>query len=519
MQYFPIPYPDELLYSTIARAGIRLGITSPKQLLDVIFQNRCVMATLDLPRQVSTIERLLPDGYSSESLIYQHTLFPLYAPFILESRRKQCLTWMSEPTVVGRQNSVHMMVGMVASRLKTPSSIRYCPACVQSQKEKYGEYFWLREWQVNGIDACPEHGVLINTTITRPLKERHHFIAASPLVCMPLKQEQKPTVSDWVTAQVRLLLTRQPSISPTLQQWSSYYRLLAQEHGYMRGHEQIDQGAIHEKIMATWPKDWLNVYQLEPSCDDSSDWVRSIFRKHRKSFSYLQHIVIHQALFQQQWNINEVLSRVGAMSSSLRRHHLVKKLINDTALSCDQQTWLDLVSTSSPTVVRTKNSALYARLYRAHREWLLKINSEHPMKKTPGTKDRLDWELRDKQYLGLLEQYHLFAVSNDQGPRRSRAFYLKGLMSPSRVEKNLHRLPRVDAFISIHVESISQYQIRRLRNIFVQLQFAYDGKPPRWRLLRNSGLSEERLTKDAYQFLQGLLDGESEVTNHQRCER
>lgn len=203
MRYFPIPYPDELLYSTIARAGIRLGIISPKQLLDVIFQNRCVIATLDLPRQVSTIQRLLPDGHSSESLIYQHTLFPLYAPFIPESRRLQCLAWMSEEAKGSKQNSVYMTIGMVASRLKTPQFIRYCPACLQHQKEKYGEYFWLREWQVNGIDACPEHGALANTTISRPLKERHHFIAASPLVCIPLEQKQKPTVSDWITVQVR----------------------------------------------------------------------------------------------------------------------------------------------------------------------------------------------------------------------------------------------------------------------------------------------------------------------------
>ena len=46
---FPTPYPDELIYSTVARAGVRLALTSPKQLLDEVFQNRKVSATVDLP--------------------------------------------------------------------------------------------------------------------------------------------------------------------------------------------------------------------------------------------------------------------------------------------------------------------------------------------------------------------------------------------------------------------------------------------------------------------------------------
>jgi hypothetical protein len=34
MHNFPPPHPDELLYSTLARASVYHGITSPKQLLD-----------------------------------------------------------------------------------------------------------------------------------------------------------------------------------------------------------------------------------------------------------------------------------------------------------------------------------------------------------------------------------------------------------------------------------------------------------------------------------------------------
>lgn len=59
MLNFPIPYDKELLYSTVARAraGIRQGIVSPKQLLDEIYGNRKVIATLDLPNQLEKVTR------------------------------------------------------------------------------------------------------------------------------------------------------------------------------------------------------------------------------------------------------------------------------------------------------------------------------------------------------------------------------------------------------------------------------------------------------------------------------
>ena len=45
----PAPHPNELIYSTVARAGVYFGLVSPKQLLDEVFADRKVIATLDLP--------------------------------------------------------------------------------------------------------------------------------------------------------------------------------------------------------------------------------------------------------------------------------------------------------------------------------------------------------------------------------------------------------------------------------------------------------------------------------------
>ncbi|WP_275668267.1 TniQ family protein [Pseudoalteromonas piscicida] len=55
MACLPVPYPDELLYSVIARYGVHAGITSPKQLLDEVFQNRQIIASVAFQGHLSQI--------------------------------------------------------------------------------------------------------------------------------------------------------------------------------------------------------------------------------------------------------------------------------------------------------------------------------------------------------------------------------------------------------------------------------------------------------------------------------
>ncbi len=82
---FPIPHPEELVYSLVARAGVHSGILSPKQLLDDVYANRKIIATVDLSSHLTEISNQYPLSLNItvSSLIYQHTLFPIYAPFIV----------------------------------------------------------------------------------------------------------------------------------------------------------------------------------------------------------------------------------------------------------------------------------------------------------------------------------------------------------------------------------------------------------------------------------------------------
>ena len=83
--YFPRLYPDELLYSGIARCRVHLGIGSHKTLLHMLFGDSKVAAITDLPTHLAVLAN--NTGLDTANVIMHHTLFPLYAPFIPQARR------------------------------------------------------------------------------------------------------------------------------------------------------------------------------------------------------------------------------------------------------------------------------------------------------------------------------------------------------------------------------------------------------------------------------------------------
>ncbi len=356
MLNFPVPYPDELIYSLVARAGIHLGLTSPKQLLDEVFANRHVIATVDLPNHLAALIQLLPQStYDVVQLAYSHTLFPIYAPFNSEEKRQICLKQMAGSS----QGALHSRLGMAASRVKQLHRLRYCPQCLQEQLRQVGEYYWQRSWQVIGADCCLVHGSLASATIERHSSHRHEFFAAAPLSCPILPQLAADELAIRITRQVHELLQQNPDISPTFSQWSSFYHQLATSVGCAKA-KQIQHSAVHELVSSHWSYEWLKQHGLTIDYE-MSNWLQEIFRKHRKSFSYLEHIVVLDSLLPESWSITAVLDEVRNIKtgvSFIKTEHLNEEKASQSKNY--RERWQHLLASYSIKQARISHQDLYA---------------------------------------------------------------------------------------------------------------------------------------------------------------
>ncbi len=308
---FPVPHPDELIYSAVARAGVNSGILSHKQLLDSVFSNRKVIATMDLPCHLEAIAAQLKGTgrFAVSELISKHTMFGLYAPFVDTAIRAKAMSLMASRS----EGAVHLMLGVAASRVKTGDVFKFCPACMQSQYERYGECFWDRRWYMPSIGVCHEHGYLEQLD-TRFGDHRHQFLALDPAHQFRFKNESAPVQLMEVAKAAASLLDLNVQNLPTQQQWTLFYKRIASDFGFCRGNH-VCHNDIHQRLTATFSHDLLKTLNLRISMNEESCWLRAIFRKHRKAFSYLEHILIWKTLLPD-FSVPEVINQAASLSAA-----------------------------------------------------------------------------------------------------------------------------------------------------------------------------------------------------------
>lgn len=499
MLNFPVPYPDELLYSTVARAGVRFGITSPKQLLDAVFNNRKVVATVDLPSHIDAISKQYPDslGLTAEKLVYKHTLFPLYAPFIPEARRLAALDWMTHRA----KGAVHVGLGVTTFRTRQQEYLRVCPQCLEEQLSEHGELYWLRQWQVSGCNHCLKHSELCGTQYKLHSYHRHAFVPLTQtLVCLPCSSNSSP-IEKRIEKRARELLDLPPARSPSLQQWSLFYTQAARSADITRKSKVI-YDLLKHKVLSAWTSQCLAQLGI-PVTDSQSNWLRLFMRKHRKSHSFLQHIVVLEALLGAEWSFQEVVSQIG---KQIAQEHPVayspSKKLSQSTLHAKRKAWREIVKGQGTRKARLSGGdSIYTWLYRNDRNWLNDINNKY-RRTTHSKNQRVDWHERDMLVLQSLKAVKREHAHKLDGPRRSINWYLT--QSKCRhLSRKLAKLPLSAAFLEQFSEDVGSYQVRRVIRTIID----HDSRSkeiPYWELLRLSGLSEQRMYERTRQFLHYL---------------
>jgi hypothetical protein len=178
--YYPPPYPEELIQGSNSRLYAHLGISGTQQ-TEVLFQGQNLKVSIDTVYNLSHFIKLLPKGTfdNVEEIIFQHSLFPFYAPFLPKESAQDLLIWT-------QNNPDHERIWGISKLIRPfamPSMMRYCPICVQEHREEYGETFWHRLHQTPGVLICLKHLVFLrNSIVPRAASLRNFVVPAAELV-------------------------------------------------------------------------------------------------------------------------------------------------------------------------------------------------------------------------------------------------------------------------------------------------------------------------------------------------
>lgn len=296
--YFPQPFKNETIYSIAARYASHMGILSKRKAIKDTFNITKPNIYEDYIAQINTLVSKInhfSNEYTEEYFLKNHTIFPLYAPF------------MNENSVTSRSLDIY-----VKSRKRFTWDIPekdqffYCSDCVKEELEDYGECFWNRIFQIPGVMVCSRHKkFLYKTNINIKKNPLNKFIMPDHDMNLEVGLENK-------TFQFLLEITRNVEYFFTHKVDAiSYKNLYEKYYEYMKicgiG-SKLSQ--IKDKlaglILSRFNEETLDVLNSNPL---KNDWLSHLSVERLKNIHPIRHILLMMTLNESVHNFLNTIPR------------------------------------------------------------------------------------------------------------------------------------------------------------------------------------------------------------------
>jgi len=292
--------PGELLYSAFARYQKRMRYSDGKQVVEDLIGKSSASAVIDLPVELDYLVSKIPLGhsYTADQLIDRHTLLPFYSPFLPPARVKSIREAMK-----GSSGSiVHGLAGIVASKVPLPTCLRFCPICLEEDKQHFGETYWHRLHQIYGVKICPTHKVFLEDTNTllRHGANRSKFISTNEVVSNKLIRSvdlnnRSHLILLKIAQEIDWLLD-QDGLSFEMNQLYKKYSVLLSHLNFISKQGAVRTSKLQESFLNFYPLDVLESLHCHPK--DHSPWLGKIVSTLKAGGIHhpLRHILLCQFL-------------------------------------------------------------------------------------------------------------------------------------------------------------------------------------------------------------------------------
>ena len=167
-------YEDELFFSWLSRVEVRNMFYCYTHTAKYIFGNPKTKVsfefinalTLEFTKQVEMIKSI-PD------IIQNHTMFPYYGRFWDKERKTKAYD------VLRLMQSARENVLTLPLPKDGKKKMYYCPTCVMEEREKYGEAYWHRAHQIDGVYVCYKHKCrLVESGVIITTRKKYELVSA-----------------------------------------------------------------------------------------------------------------------------------------------------------------------------------------------------------------------------------------------------------------------------------------------------------------------------------------------------
>jgi hypothetical protein len=292
--YLPKPYPDELLYSVIARYLSRTGGRGSANVVATLFGvMRC--GSIETPIRLNRLASKLGPNWnpSADEILTSCTLFPYHTVYMPEARRLKCADGFKAD---GKSaHSARVSMGSTRQLVQRSEFLRFCPDCRREDIESLGETYWRRSHQIAGLLVCSKHGgELVESAVVSKVKFR--FGDANHEQACEVSRRRLLTPDERKNA-LRLAVRCTEFLAGKTETWRpdgvrGAYREAALSRGYVRGSDRCDSARLEAAVISFYGKEFLELMGASYRGLRPTDWIRRAFRMHTKNVSPMEHAMI-----------------------------------------------------------------------------------------------------------------------------------------------------------------------------------------------------------------------------------
>lgn len=120
--FFPEIYPDELLYSQLARYYVKSGYIAYRYAAEDLFWNPAVRPDIEFVNTYTTAAlQMITKNVPINEVILKHTMFPFYGRFLPKERRNKAFIALKK-----MQGNYHNLLAMPKQKEQRERYLRYC---------------------------------------------------------------------------------------------------------------------------------------------------------------------------------------------------------------------------------------------------------------------------------------------------------------------------------------------------------------------------------------------------------
>ena len=234
--------------------------------------------------------------YNPAYIINNHTLFPIYRPFISAATANKITKDMRN----GNGKGVYTKSGIVAGSICKKNGLSYCPQCATEQKQRFGEPYFMCIHQVQGVIVCPIHGCLL-----KPYHERFNDVSRIEFIRMKyelLDLEQQYEKDATIAAHLGNIaknfyyLYNNSSSNWNQKKVHEYYLQYLNEKRLLTYGGNVRQTDLFHAFNTYYGEKLLSRLESEIDNDDEYNWLKLITRKPGRVVHPLRHILLIQFL-------------------------------------------------------------------------------------------------------------------------------------------------------------------------------------------------------------------------------